>query len=171
MERSAFGPSVWVCVSEMNKKSLPALMNRISSFSHAEAAGKPVRQSNTSPLNQNERFSGTTEADQRAGKSFTKTDCRFCSSSESRSRIKRHTHTGSCPRPNAVDCRTFSRCFGRCDWAVMFILARDDSTSAELDWRQGPAHLPLRVDINYSRPFPATDFAGWEQEYCDCVKE
>ncbi len=86
-------------------------------------------------------------------------------------RIWIHTHPGSCPRPSAVDRRTFSRCFGRCDWAVMFILARDDSTSAELHWRQGPARLPLQVEIDYSQPFPAADFAAWEQEYRECVQE
>lgn len=80
-------------------------------------------------------------------------------------RIWIHTHPGNCPRPSSVDRRTFQRCFGRCDWAVMLILARNDSTSAELHWRQGDARLPMSVEIDYSRPFPASEFSEWKQEY------
>ncbi|WP_437193251.1 hypothetical protein [Planctomicrobium sp. SH527] len=87
-------------------------------------------------------------------------------------RIWIHTHPGDCPRPSAVDRRTFQRCFGRCDWAVMFILARGGATFAELHWqRGGPARLPLQVAVDFARPFPAADFPQWEQEYCDAVQE
>jgi len=80
-------------------------------------------------------------------------------------RIWIHMHPGNCPRPSSVDRATFRRCFGRCDWAVMLILARNDSTYAELHWKQGQARLPLRVEIDYSQPFSETKFEEWEQEY------
>src|SRR5947209_14095353 len=40
-------------------------------------------------------------------------------------RLFMHTHPGNSPQPSATDEETFARVFGRCDWAVMFILARD----------------------------------------------
>ena len=39
-------------------------------------------------------------------------------------RIWVHTHPGTCPLPSGTDEETFSRVFGRADWALMFILAR-----------------------------------------------
>ncbi|WP_437222687.1 hypothetical protein SH661x_002896 [Planctomicrobium sp. SH661] len=84
-------------------------------------------------------------------------------------RIWIHTHPGSCPQPSSVDVETFQRCFGRCDWAVMFILARNDSTYAQLHWRQGNAQLPMRVEIDYSQPFDASAFTDWEEEYLNNV--
>lgn len=81
-------------------------------------------------------------------------------------RIWIHTHPGSCPLPSGIDVETFEHSFGRCDWAVMFILAQSGDCHAELHWRQGgDCRLPMSVEIDYSRPFPASDFAAWQAEY------
>jgi hypothetical protein len=60
-----------------------------------------------------------------------------------------HTHPGGWVRPSQTDEETFARCFGRCDWAVMFILARAGTTYARLTFRAGPGaqvELPTAVD-------------------------
>ena len=50
-------------------------------------------------------------------------------------RIWIHTHPGSSAVPSALDEATFQDVFGRCDWAVMFILARGGATYARLQFR------------------------------------
>ena len=39
-------------------------------------------------------------------------------------RIWIHTHPGSSPSPSGTDEETFAKCFGKCDWSVMFNLGR-----------------------------------------------
>jgi hypothetical protein len=81
-------------------------------------------------------------------------------------RIWVHTHPGSCPQPSATDEDTFARVFGHTDWAVIFILARGGQTYARLQFHVGPGgamHLPVEVD--YRRPFMASDHAAWSEEY------
>ncbi len=81
-------------------------------------------------------------------------------------RIWVHTHPGDSAEPSSVDVETFARVFGRCDWAVMFIIARGGETFAELHWRQGgPARLRMNVEVDYSRAFTGTDHDAWKQEY------
>ncbi len=60
----------------------------------------------------------------------------------------------------------FDRVFGRSDWAVMFIVAREGQTCARLSFNFGPGgaiEIPVKVD--YSRPFSGSDMGAWEQEY------
>ena len=45
-------------------------------------------------------------------------------------RVWCHTHPGECAQPSSVDEETFGRVFGHCQWAVMFVLARDGKTYA-----------------------------------------
>ncbi len=86
-------------------------------------------------------------------------------------RIWIHTHPGESAQPSSVDVETFHRVFGRCDWAVMFILARGGQTFAELFWRSGgPASIPLAVEIDFTPPFEGSDAEAWEAEYLDCVE-
>jgi hypothetical protein len=85
-------------------------------------------------------------------------------------RIWIHTHPGDSADPSCVDVETFRRCFGRCDWAVMFILARGGACHAELRWRHGNALLPMDVEIDYSQAFPESDHELWEQEYLESVQ-
>ena len=81
-------------------------------------------------------------------------------------RIWIHTHPGDCPLPSSTDEATFDRCFGTTDWAMMFILARGGNTYARLRFCSGPGgDLVLPVEIDYQRPFPASDSAAWQQEY------
>jgi hypothetical protein len=64
-----------------------------------------------------------------------------------------HTHPGASVAPSLTDEETFARCFGRCDWSVMFILGRTGRTSARLAFRAGPgAELELSA---------AVDWAAW----------
>ncbi len=60
-------------------------------------------------------------------------------------RIWVHTHPGDSPEPSGIDEETFDRVFGRCDWAIMFILARGGHTYCRLrvTARQG---CPQTVD-------------------------
>lgn len=84
-------------------------------------------------------------------------------------RIWLHTHPGNSALPSLTDEATFDRVFGRADWAVMFILARGGETYARLQCRN--RHRELAVGIAWSRPFAASDVAGWEAEYLANVFE
>jgi hypothetical protein len=81
-------------------------------------------------------------------------------------RIWLHTHPGDCPLPSSTDEATFRRVFGRTDWAVMGIVARNDATCARLAFHVGPGgslEIPVRVD--YGQAFDGADWEAWEQEY------
>ena len=81
-------------------------------------------------------------------------------------RIWLHTHPGSSPTPSGTDEQTFMRVFGKCDWAVMFILAQTNKTYARLRFNVGPGgDLNLPVQVDYSQPFAASDHAAWLQKY------
>lgn len=81
-------------------------------------------------------------------------------------RIWIHTHPGHSAVPSLIDRETFARVFGRCDWAVMAILAQGGDVYAELHWRHGgPANISLDIEIDFTRPFPAADPAAWAEEY------
>jgi proteasome lid subunit RPN8/RPN11 len=85
-------------------------------------------------------------------------------------RIWIHTHPGNSPLPSSVDEATFRRVFGRTDWSVMAIVARNDATYARLSFHVGPGGalgIPVRVD--YGLPFDGADWAAWDQEYLDNV--
>lgn len=85
-------------------------------------------------------------------------------------RIWLHSHPGSCPQPSAVDEATFARVFGRNDWSIMGIVARNDATYARLRYRVGPGgswEIPVRVD--FSSPFSGSDRDAWHEEYSACV--
>jgi hypothetical protein len=87
------------------------------------------------------------------------------------SRIWVYTHPGSCPEPSITDEDTFTRVFGRTDWAVMFILACRGQSYARLRFHVGPGgDLDLPVDVDYSRPFLGSDHAAWRQEYLAAVE-
>jgi len=87
-------------------------------------------------------------------------------------RIWVHTHPGSCPQPSAQDEETFARVFGKTDWSVMFILARDGQNYARLEFHVGPGgSLILPVEVDYEKPFPARDHAAWHKAYLANVQE
>ena len=81
-------------------------------------------------------------------------------------RLWAHTHPGDCPLPSQTDEATFERVFGQCDWAVMFILARDGHSYARLRFNVGPGgDLEIPVEVDYSRAFGSCDLVSWEEEY------
>lgn len=87
-------------------------------------------------------------------------------------RIWVHTHPGDSAAPSLTDERTFSRVFGECDWAVMFIVARGGARYARARFNTGPGgELRLPVKVDYQTPFAATNHDAWEQEYKTCVRQ
>jgi len=81
-------------------------------------------------------------------------------------RVWIHTHPGNCPLPSSVDEATFRRVFGRTDWSVMAIVARNDASYARLSFHVGPGGaLEIPVWVDYGQPFAGTDVSAWEQEY------
>lgn len=81
-------------------------------------------------------------------------------------RVWLHTHPGDCPYPSGTDEETFSRVFGNCDWAVMFILARGGQTYCRLRFNTGPCvQVELPVEVEYSRPFTGSDQKAWAVEF------
>jgi len=81
-------------------------------------------------------------------------------------RIWLHTHPGDSPYPSGTDEETFRRVFGKCDWAVMFILAKGGQTYCRLRFNGGPgAHIEVPVEVDYSRPFPGSDLKAWKVEF------
>jgi proteasome lid subunit RPN8/RPN11 len=83
-----------------------------------------------------------------------------------------HTHPGSSPEPSATDEETFARVFGMTNWAVMLILACGGPTYGRLEFHVGPGGgILLPVEVDYTRPFPATDHAAWREEYLASVQE
>ncbi len=81
-------------------------------------------------------------------------------------RLFLHTHPGNSPQPSGTDEETFRRVFGRTDWAVMFILARGGQSYARLRYNVGPgADIELPVEVDFSRPFEASAWELWQEEY------
>ncbi len=75
-------------------------------------------------------------------------------------------HPGSSPTPSGTDEQTFMRVFGKCDWAVLFVLSRTNQTYARLRFNVGPGgDLDLPVEVDYTQPFAASDHAAWLAEY------
>ena len=72
------------------------------------------------------------------------------------SRIWCHTHPGASVTPSFIDEETFTRCFGTCDWSLMFIAGRTGKTYARLAFSAGPAaQLLLPTSVQWSA-WPAT---------------
>lgn len=86
-------------------------------------------------------------------------------------RIWIHTHPGNSARPSQVDVETFDRVFGNCDWAVMFILARNGASYAELKHVEKPRAEKLSVGIEFKPEFSGSNQSAWEAEYLECVQE
>ena len=81
-------------------------------------------------------------------------------------RIWLHSHPGDSPEPSSVDEDTFARVFGKCQWALMFIVGQDDSTYARLSFNVGPGgQVLIPTAIDYSHQFGPTDHETWEAEY------
>lgn len=85
-------------------------------------------------------------------------------------RIWVHSHPGGCPLPSGRDEETFQRVFGRTDWAVMAIIARNDATYARLAFHVGPGGaLEIPIGVDYAQPFAGMDGEAWQREYAKNV--
>ena len=85
-------------------------------------------------------------------------------------RIWIHTHPGESARPSGTDEATFRRCFGRADWAVMFILAEGGETYARFRCNVGPGvNRRLDVSVDYELDFAASCQDCWLEQYHDLV--
>jgi hypothetical protein len=95
------------------------------------------------------------------------------------SRVWCHTHPGDLATPSSLDEATFARCFGRCDWSLMFIVARSGKTYARLSFAAGPGGqivVPTVVDwpawpdsLHQRSDALETLLAQWEHEYAENV--
>ena len=94
-------------------------------------------------------------------------------------RIWLHTHPGDSPNPSGTDEETFGRVFGKCDWAIMFIVSRTGRTYARLALSSGPVRqmlLPVTVDwsswpawVADEKGYLLTHLAAWRREYAENV--
>jgi len=81
-------------------------------------------------------------------------------------RLWLHSHPGDSPQPSMVDEETFERVFGRCEWAVMFVIGRGGKTYARLRFNVGPGgEAVIPVEVDYSLEFGPTDHKAWKAEY------
>jgi len=86
-------------------------------------------------------------------------------------RIWCHSHPEMSPEPSATDEETFQRVFGRCDWALMLIVAMGRSVYCRLSFNVGPGGqvlIPVRVDCTVA--FEGTDHEAWDAEYAANVQ-
>ena len=81
-------------------------------------------------------------------------------------RIWVHTHPGSSAMPSGTDEETFARCFGKANWAVMFILSQSGETYTRITMTE-PARFTVRIqaEIDYTASFPGAASDQWEEEY------
>lgn len=85
-------------------------------------------------------------------------------------RIWVHTHPGTSAAPSGIDEETFQRVFGRTEWSVMAILAKQGETYARLSFHVGPGGaMEIPVELDFQRPFGGTEWEMWEQEYAEHV--
>jgi hypothetical protein len=92
-------------------------------------------------------------------------------------RIWCHTHPNASATPSWTDEENFARCFGGCEWSVMFILSRTSRTYARVSFNAVPGfqvEIPVRIDW---RAWPRRavgderlDPVIWDQEYRDLVQ-
>ena len=86
-------------------------------------------------------------------------------------RIWLHSHPGDSPEPSAIDEVTFERVFGKCQWAVLFVVAQDNETYAKLQFNVGPGgHVLIPVEIDYSQDFESSDHDLWDTEFAAHIK-
>jgi len=86
-------------------------------------------------------------------------------------RIWLHSHPGDSPEPSIIDEETFTRVFGGCQWALMFIIAQDNKTYAKLQFNVGPGgQVLIPTQIDYSQDFGPSEQEAWDTEYKTNIK-
>lgn len=82
------------------------------------------------------------------------------------SNILCHSHPGNSPDPSDIDEKNFAKAFSHPDWAIMLIIAKDDSMYCRLKLNVGPgAEKLLKVEIDFNQNFPASNHSEWKAEY------
>ncbi len=77
-----------------------------------------------------------------------------------------HSHPGNSPNPSGPDEINFQKAFSHPDWAIMLIIAKDDSMYCRLKLNTGPGvEKLLNVQIDFSQDFQASDRMTWKTEY------
>jgi len=86
-------------------------------------------------------------------------------------RIWLHSHPGDSPEPSVLDEETFTRVFGNCQWAVLFVVAQGNKTHAKLRFNVGPGgQVLIPTEIDYSWDFSSSNHELWDTEYAANVK-
>jgi len=88
-------------------------------------------------------------------------------------RIFIHTHPSGLATSSGTDEKTFYNSFGKCNWAIMFILPKDTETPAAwLQFNIGPkSRSTIETKIDFSKPFPGVDIEAWDKEYNKNIQE
>lgn len=77
-----------------------------------------------------------------------------------------HSHPGNSPNPSSTDEINFQKAFSHPDWAIMLIIAKDDSMYCRLKLNTGPGvEKLLNVQVDFSQDFQASDRKTWKIEY------
>jgi proteasome lid subunit RPN8/RPN11 len=85
-------------------------------------------------------------------------------------RIWLHTHPFDSPFPSQTDINTFERVFGSCQWAVMFILAEDGNSYANLRFNIGPkGQILIPTEVDFDCEFTESRQNQWDKEYKEKV--
>ena len=81
-------------------------------------------------------------------------------------RVQIHTHPGMNADPSGIDEETFYRVFGKCDWAIMFILGEDNKYTCTLQYNTFPTG-------RFKLPVVVEDFVNdqWDTELAENVFE
>ena len=81
-------------------------------------------------------------------------------------RIWIHTHPASSAHPSGTDESTFEDAFGKADWSIMFILAKEGATYCRLQTKS-PVRMGTRLKsvVDWEVEFPAADQDEWLREY------
>lgn len=85
-------------------------------------------------------------------------------------RIWIHTHPHMGADPSGTDEDTFERCFGKCDWAVMFIISKTEDTSCRLKANLPNDNFVITQEIEHKidfsgRNWTEEDEGEWRSEY------
>jgi len=87
-------------------------------------------------------------------------------------RIFIHTHPGNSPSPSSTDEETFLQVFGRCSWAIMFILARNDDVYTRLTFTAGPGlSHKIEVEVDYQTSFSGSNSKEWTTHYQENISK
>ena len=90
---------------------------------------------------------------------------------EQYARIWMHTHPGMSATPSSCDETTFRDVFKEANWAVMFIVGKNDETYCSVRFNVGPrGRMKLDVTIDFKTEFKAADHQAWKEEYEACVQ-